>query len=173
MQSFAHLYTMDILGAQFRQTGYAVIWVGAIAAVFFQYPIGWLADKVSRRWLLIACVLTMMVSIFLFPLLIEGGRGPWWEPRALGLWTVVSVWGGSMGGIFTVGITLLGQRFSDVELVSANAMFSVLFGVGGLLGPFLAGTAMSAMGPVGFPLSLLVVVTVYAVFALYRQFTRR
>jgi MFS family permease len=173
MQSFAHLYTMDILGAQFRQTGYAVIWVGAIAAVFFQYPIGWLADKVNRRWLLIACVLTMMVSIFLFPLLIEGGRGPWWEPRALGLWTVVSVWGGSMGGIFTVGITLLGQRFRDVELVSANAMFSVLFGVGGLLGPFLAGTAMTAMGPAGFPSSLLAVVTVYAVFALYRQFTRR
>ncbi len=173
MQSFAHLYTMDILGAQFRQTGYAVIWVGAIAAVFFQYPIGWLADKVNRRWLLIACVLTMMVSIFLFPLLIEGGRGPWWEPRALGLWSVVSVWGGSMGGIFTVGITLLGQRFRDVELVSANAMFSVLFGVGGLLGPFLAGTAMSTIGPVGFPLSLLAVVAVYAVFALYRQFTRR
>ena len=173
MQSFAHLYTMDILGAQFRRTGYAVIWVGAIAAVFFQYPIGWLADKVSRSWLLIACVLTMMVSIFLFPLLIEGGRGPWWEPRALGLWTVVSVWGGSMGGIFTVGITLLGQRFRDVELVSANAMFSVLFGIGGLLGPFLAGTAMTAIGPVGFPSSLLAVVTVYAVFALYRQFIRR
>jgi MFS family permease len=173
MQSFAHLYTMDILGAQFRQTGYAVIWVGAIAAVFFQYPIGWLADKVNRRWLLIACVLTMMVSIFLFPLLIEGGRGPWWELRALGLWSVVSVWGGSMGGIFTVGITLLGQRFRDVELVSANAMFSVLFGIGGLLGPFLTGTAMSTIGPVGFPLSLLAVVAVYAVFALYRQFTRR
>jgi MFS family permease len=173
MQSFAHLYTMDILGAQFRQTGYAVIWVGAIAAVFFQYPIGWLADKLNRSWLLIACVLTMMVSIFLFPLLVEGGRGPWWEPRALGLWTVVSVWGGSMGGIFTVGITLLGQRFRDVELVSANAMFSVLFGVGGLLGPFLAGTAMSAMGPAGFPSSLLTAVAIYALFALYRQFSRR
>ena len=173
MQSFAHLYTMDILGAQFRQTGYAVIWVGAIAAVFFQYPIGWLADKVNRSWLLIACVLTMMVVIFLFPLLIEGGRGPWWQPRALALWTVVSIWGGSMGGIFTVGITLLGQRFRDVELVSANAMFSVLFGVGGLLGPFLAGTAMSAMGPAGFPSSLLAAVALYALFALYRQFTRR
>jgi len=173
MQSFAHLYTMDILGAQFRQTGYAVIWVGAIAAVFFQYPIGWLADKVNRRWLLIACVLTMMVSIFLFPLLVEGGRDPWWQPRALALWAAVSVWGGSMGGIFTVGITLLGQRFRDVELVSANAMFSVLFGVGGLLGPFLAGTAMSAMGPAGFPSSLLAAVAIYALFALYRQFTRR
>ncbi len=173
MQSFAHLYTMDVLGVQFRQTGYAVIWVGAVAAIFFQYPIGWLADAVNRSWLLIACVLAMMISIFLFPLLVEGGRDAWWKPQSLALWTVVSIWGGSMGGIFTVGITLLGERFRDVELVSANAVFSVLFGVGGLLGPFLAGTAMSAIGPAGFPLSLLVAVVAYALFALYRQFTRR
>ena len=172
MQSFAHLYTMDVLGAQFRQTGYAVIWVGSVAAVFFQYPIGWLADKVNRGWLLIVCVLALLVSIFLFPLLVEGGRDAWWQPQALALWAVVSVWGGSMGGIFTVGITLLGERFRDVELVSANAVFSVLFGVGGLLGPFLTGTAMSAIGPAGFPLSLLAAVVVYALFALYRQFTR-
>ncbi len=77
------------------------------------------------------------------------------------------------GGIFTVGITLLGQRFRDVELVSANAMFSVLFGVGGLFGPFLVGTAMSAIGPAGFPLSLLAVVAAYAMFALFRQLTRK
>ncbi len=172
MQSFAHLYTMDVLGAQFRQIGYAVIWVGSIAAVFFQYPIGWLADTVNRSWLLITCVLALMVSIFLFPLLIEGGRHPWWQPQALALWAVVSVWGGSMGGIFTVGITLLGERFRDAELLSANAVFSVLFGVGGLLGPFLVGTTMSVIGPAGFPLSLLAAVVIYALFALYRQFTR-
>jgi MFS family permease len=173
MQSFAHLYTMDVLGAQFRQTGYAVIWVGAVAAIFFQYPIGWLADKVNRNWLLIACVVTLMLSIFLFPFLVEGGRDAWWQPQALALWAVVSIWGGAMGGIFTVGITLLGERFRDVELVSANAVFSMLFGVGGLLGPFLAGTAMSEIGPAGFPLSLLGAVTAYALFALYRQFTRK
>ena len=173
MQSFAHLYTMDVLGAQFRQTGYAVIWVGAVAAIFFQYPIGWLADKVNRSWLLIACVVTLMLSIILFPLLVEGGRDAWWQPEALALWAVVSIWGGAMGGIFTVGIMLLGERFRDVELVSANAVFSVLFGVGGLLGPFLAGTAMNEIGPAGFPLSLLAAVAAYALFALYRQFTRK
>ena len=70
------------------------------------------------------------------------------------------------------GITLLGERFRDIELVSANAVFSVLFGIGGLLGPFMAGTAMSAIGPAGFPLSLLAAVVVYAVFALYRQLAR-
>ena len=173
MQSFAHLYTMDVLGAQFRQTGYAVSWVGAIAAVFFQYPIGWLADKFNRSWLLIVCVLALMVSIILFPVLVEGARDAWGQPQGLARWAVVSVWGGSMGGIFTVGITLLGERFRDIELVSANAVFSVLFGVGGMLGPFLAGTAMSAIGPAGFPLSLLAAVVGYALFALYRQFTRR
>jgi len=173
MQSFAHLYTMDVLGTQFRQTGYAVIWVGAVAAVFFQYPIGWLADKVNRSWLLIVCVLLLLISIFLFPLLIEGGRYPWWNPRALALWAVVTIWAGSMGGIFTVGITLLGERFRGVELVSANAVFSVLFGVGGLLGPFIVGTAMSTIGPSGFPLSLFFAVMIYALFALYRQLTRK
>jgi len=172
MQSFAHLYTMDVLGAQFRQTGYAVIWVGAVAAIFFQYPIGWLADKFNRHWLLILCVLILMLCILLFPLLITSGREAWWQPQTLALWTVVSIWGGAMGGIFTVGITLLGQRFRGVELVSANAVFSVLFGIGGLLGPFLAGTAMTAIGPAGFPLSLLGAVVLYALFAIYRQLAR-
>ena len=83
-----------------------------------------------------------------------------------------SVTGGSMGGIFTVGITLLGERFRDVELVSANAVFAVLFGVGGLLGPFMTGTAMSTMGPDGFRLSILAPVVIYGLFALYRQLTR-
>ena len=172
MQSFAHLYTMDVLGAQYRQTGYAVIWVGAVAAIFFQYPIGWLADKINRHWLLIFCVLMLMLSILLFPVLIEGSLADWWQPQALALWAVVSLWGGAMGGIFTVGITLLGQRFRGVELVSANAVFSVLFGVGGLLGPFIAGTAMTAIGPVGFPASLLAAVGLYTLFAVYRQLTR-
>ena len=111
--------------------------------------------------------------IFLFPLLIEGGRYPWWNPRALALWAVGTIWAGSMGGIFTVGITLLGERFRGVELVSANAVFSVLFGVGGLLGPFIVGTAMSTIGPSGFPLSLFFAVMIYALFALYRQLTRK
>ena len=65
--------------------------------------------------------------------------------------------------------TLLGQRFRGVELVSANAVFSVLFGVGGLLGPFIVGTAMTAIGPAGFPVSLVVAVGLYGLFSVYRR----
>ena len=66
-------------------------------------------------------------------------------------------WGGAMGATFTVGLTLVGERFRDVELVAPNAVHSLLFGLGGLAGPFLASVAMDRFGPPGFPASLFAV----------------
>ena len=172
IQSFAHLYTMDVLGADYRATGYAVIWVGAVGAIFFQYPVGWLADRFDRGWLLVACVATTTAAMALFPWLLPGAAGPWWSPAALALWSVVVAWGGTMGATFTVGLTLLGERFRDVELVAANAVYSLLFGLGGLAGPFLAGAAMDRFGPPGFPASLIAVAALYTLFAAWRQATR-
>ena len=173
MQSFAHLYTMDVLGQEFRQIGYAVIWVGSLGAIFFQFPAGWLADKMDRGWLLVICVFVLLLALAAFPFLIEGGLKPWWTLDGLMLWGVISVWGGTMGAIFTVGITLLGERFKSVELVAANAVFSLFFGIGGMVGPLMVGTAMEEIGPSGFPLSLVIVVLIYGVFATYRQMTRK
>ena len=172
IQSFAHLYTMDVLGLDFRATGYAVIWVGSVGAIFFQYPAGWLADRVDRGWLLVACVAISSTAIVLFPGLLPAAAGPWWSPSALMLWGVVVAWGGTMGATFTVGLTLVGERFRNVELVAANAVFALLFGLGGLAGPFLAGAAMERFGPPGFPVSMLAVTILYTVFAAYRQATR-
>ena len=77
-----------------------------------------------------------------------------------------------MGATFTVVLTLVGERFRDVELVAANAVYALLFGLGGLAGPFLAGAAMDRFGPPGFPASLFAVAALYAVFAAWRQATR-
>ena len=172
IQSFAHLYTMDVLGLDFRATGYAVIWVGAVGAIFFQYPAGWLADRIDRGWLLVGCVAIAAAAMALFPWLLPGATGLWWTPAALALWAVVVIWGGTMGATFTVGLTLVGERFRDMELVTANAVFSLLFGLGGLAGPFLVGAAMDRFGPPGFPTSMFSVAVLYALFAAYRQATR-
>jgi len=172
VQSFAHLYTMDMLGREHRDVGYAVIWVASVGAIFFQYPVGWLADKVDRGWLLVGCVGVLFVMICLLPVLIEGGAQPWWTPPALALWASLVVWGGAMGATFTVGITLLGQRFRGVDLVAANAVFSLLFGVGGLMGPFMAGSAMEHFGSQAYPALLATTVLAYTLFAAYRQWIR-
>ena len=75
-------------------------------------------------------------------------------------------------GTFIVGLTLPGERFRDVELVAANAVFALLFGLGGFAGPFLAGAAMDCFGPPGFPAALIAVAALYTVFAAWRQATR-
>ena len=172
LQSFAHLYTMDRLGSQYREIGYAVIWVGSIAAIFFQFPIGWLADRFDRGWLLVVCVTVMAIAVGCFPLVLDGALAPIGSWQWCLVWTVVAFWGGTMAGVFTVGITLLGERFREIELIAANAVFTLLFGLGGILGPFMVGTAMGHFGPRGFPLSLVAVISVYALFAAYRQATR-
>ena len=173
LQSFAHLYTMDVLGGEFRQTGYAVIWVGSVGAIFFQYPVGWLADRVHRGWLLVCCVFIIVASLASLPWLLHGGTGPWWSGAGLLLWSVIVIWGGAMGAVFTVGITLLGQRFRSVDLVAANAVFSLLFGIGGMVGPLMVGMSMDEFGPHAFVGSMVIVVIIYGLFAAYRQLSRR
>ncbi len=172
MQSFAHLYTMSVLGDEFRQTGYAVIWVGSVGAIFFQYPVGWLADRVHRGWLLVACVMVIALTMSSLPWLIHAGTAPWWSPDGLLLWAVIVLWGGAMGAVFTVGITLLGQRFRSVDLVAANAVFALLFGVGGMAGPLLVGMSMDEFGPHSFVVSMVCTVVIYGLFAAWRQFRR-
>ena len=173
LQSFAHLYTMDVLGEEFRQTGYGVIWVGSVGAIFFQYPVGWLADRVHRGWLLVGCVFVIAACLAPLPWLLHGGTGPWWSGPGLLLWSVIVVWGGAMGAVFTVGITLLGQRFRSVDLVAANAVFSLLFGIGGMVGPLMVGMSMEEFGPHGFVGSLIIAVILYGCFAAARQLIRR
>ena len=173
LQSFAHLYTMDVLGEEFRQAGYGVIWVGSVGAIFFQYPVGWLADRVHRGWLLVGCVFVIAACLAPLPWLLHGGAGPWWTGPGLLLWSVIVLWGGAMGAVFTVGITLLGQRFRSVDLVAANAVFSLLFGIGGMAGPLMVGMSMDEFGPHGFVGSLFIAVILYGCFAAARQFARR
>lgn len=173
LQSFAHLYTMDVLGEEFRQAGYGVIWVGSVGAIFFQYPVGWLADRVHRGWLLVGCVFVIAACLAPLPWLLHGGAGPWWTGPGLLLWSVIVLWGGAIGAVFTVGITLLGQRFRSVDLVAANAVFSLLFGIGGMAGPLMVGMSMDEFGPHGFVGSLFIAVILYGCFAAARQFARR
>ena len=170
--SFGHLYTMDVIGDEFRAVGYAMIWVGAASGIFSQYPAGWLADKFDRGWLMVIFVTAMALMIGLVPLTIGGAAHAWWTPAGLAFWAVICLWGGTMAAADTVAITLLGERFKGVGLVTANAAFSVLFGIGGMIGPSLVGTTMDHFGPGGFPGSLLLVAVAFGLFCVYRQFTR-
>ncbi len=126
-----------------QHTAVVMLSVFVAGNLVFQLPIGWLADKVDRRLLLMACAAI-------------GIAGPAALPFVLGepllLWPLLFVWGGTVVGLYTVGLTLLGERFRAVDLATANVAFITVFEVGGIAGPAAAGGAMDAWGAHGLVL---------------------
>ncbi|MDA1310593.1 MAG: MFS transporter, partial [Proteobacteria bacterium] len=74
--------------------------------LLFQVPIGWLADRINLRLLLLACAAVAIVA----PFLIAGVIG---APVVLAIF--MALWGGAVFAFYTVGITMLGQRFQAGE----------------------------------------------------------
>lgn len=103
-------------------------------AILLQLPIGWLADRLDRRRMLIALSALSALGALVWPLAMHHS----------GLaFALLFSWGGVFVGIYTVAITLVGERFKGSELTGAYAVLSVGWGAGALLGPSLGGIAMT------------------------------
>ena len=100
-----------------------------IGDAVLQLPIGALADRLSRPALFSGCALVLLCSSLAIPLLLH-------TPAIWPLWVV---FGASAGGLFTLSLILIGERYRDNALVRANAHVAQLWGIGCLLGPLLAG----------------------------------
>jgi len=141
---------------------HAALVVTAIAggAILFQYPIGWLADRMDRRKLLALC------AGF-------GVAGAALAPFAVGshtlFYALLFVWGGVILGIYSVGLTLLGERFKGASLASANAAFVMAYCMGLLVGPAAEGAALDAWNPHGLIAVLAAISAAYLAFLLVRR----
>jgi MFS family permease len=113
--------------------------------VLMQYPIGWSADFLSRRPVLVACALITVAGSLALPFAIT---------TTVMLWPLLFLWGAAAFGGYTVALAELGDRFSGSMLLAGNAAFAMMWGVGGLVGTPIAGGAMDVFGPNGLPVSL-------------------
>ena len=117
----------------------------AIGNVLFQLPIGWLADRWSRSGTcLLLCGLTVAGAAALPLAADEQGL----------LWPLLFLWGSAAYGVYTLALVQLGDRFRGALLLAGNAAFALVWGLGGLVGPPLAGLFMDTLGPDGLPLLL-------------------
>ena len=69
--------------------------------------------------------------------------------------------GGVEGMIYAMGVILLGQRFSGVELATASVVFTSMWGVGTLIGPGFVGVGMDLFGAQVMPYLIAVLYGVY------------
>ncbi len=134
--------------------------VMAAGNVLLQYPVGMLADIADKRILLIVFALGISCFTALFPFVLHDA----WL-----LWPVLFLWGGIMGGIYTCGLSQIGQRFRPSELAPANATFIFIYEFGHLIGPPAAGYAMILWNPHGLIVFCVAGGLLFAVFATVRH----
>ncbi|RUM99922.1 MFS transporter [Pseudaminobacter arsenicus] len=156
---------LPVFGAGYGLTAAALAaLITALSAgnILLQIPLGLAAERFGGRAMVVACALTTAICALLLPSLI---LTPF-------IWPLLTVMGGVGYGIYTMALVELGGRFKGLALVAGNAAFALMWGLGGMIGPPVAGSLMQAVGPVGLPLVIAGLTGALVGFALYRAARR-
>lgn len=141
------------------------IFVAAIytGGLFFQYPIGWLSDRMDRRQLIagvaLACGATAFLAAFA-PL-----------PFA-GLAVVAVLIGGLANPLYALLLAHTNDFLKSDDMAGASGGLLFINGVGAVAGPLAIGWLMGAMGPGGYFVFVGALCVLLAAYALWRM-TRR
>ena len=126
----------------------------AVGSMALQYPIGWLADRVSNY----------AIAAAMGAVLLAGSAAlPWALPLPAISVVFMFFYGGALGALYTISLVLLGRQFRGADLSAASAMLAVMFCIGSFIWPSAGGAAMDRFGGDAMPVSLVVA---YALFLL-------
>ena len=126
----------------------------AVGSMALQYPIGWLADRVSNY----------AIAAAMGAALLAGSAAlPWALPLPTISIVFMFFYGGALGALYTISLVLLGRQFKGADLSAASAMLAIMFCVGSFIWPSAGGAAMDRFGGGAMPVSLIVA---YALFLL-------
>ncbi|MBM3490436.1 MAG: MFS transporter [Alphaproteobacteria bacterium] len=128
--------------------------------VVLQLPVGWLADKLDRRRLLLALTLVGAAGAAALPYVVG---------HAWALWPVLFLWSGLFMSVYTIVLAMLGQRLRGAALMTGTAAMGVAWGAGGLLGPAAGGLAMDLWDPHGLAVAMAAGCLVFALFVVLRR----
>ncbi len=158
---FLALFPIYALHSGLDEESVARLIATAIAgAIACQYGIGWLCDRLAPRPVLIGCTVTAMSCALALPFVI----GTAWATVP-----VLILWVAAMDGFFTIGMVMMGRRYKNIDLLAANTVFVVMFGLGSTMGPSVGGAAMDLWDPHGMVAVVVIVCLAYLPFAARRD----
>ncbi len=127
-----------------------ILGVAIIGNALMQLPIGMLADKWSRMGVIVlSAVITAILAMSMI-----------WTIDSWLIWPVMLVLGTTAFAIYTVALAILGDNFEGPDLIAGSAAFAAMWGIGGLLGPPIAGAATDAFGIDAIPVTISLVYVV-------------
>jgi MFS family permease len=127
-------------------TASTILGLGIVGNMLFQYAVGMISDRWSRLGVVvISAILTIALSLSLI-----------WLVHTPLLPLAVIVLGTSAFAVYVVALTVSGDAFRGADLIACSAAFSAMWGMGGLIGPSLAGASIDAFGINAMPVVLAV-----------------
>ena len=149
----------DRIGLEHAALG-GMMLAAAAGALVLQLVVGWSADRLGARRMLTL----IAASITILPLL-----GIWAGADLRFLLPIVFLQAGISSGLYTVGLALIGERFTGGAIAAANAAFVFTYGMGSIVGPPAGGITMDAVGPWGFLAVMSAIGAAYLAFLLLRR----
>ena len=136
----------------------ALMLVVALGSMAFQWPLGWVSDKRSRRRAILwsigtAAFVAALIAMF--------------RPSGPALYVLIFFYGGFGMPLYSLSVALANDQFEPQEMVRAAGAIVIYYGIGNVLGPVLGSQFMQWIGPAGLFLAMtLVMVALLAFLAL-------
>jgi MFS family permease len=132
----------------------------SLGSMAFQWPLGWISDKKSRRYAILwsiasAAILAALIAVF--------------RPAGGMLYVLVFLFGGFGMPLYSLSVALANDQFEPHEMVRAAGAIVIYYGVGSVFGPVLASQFMRWVGPEGLFLFMTAVLVLLLAFVLVRM----
>jgi MFS family permease len=159
---FAALY-LDING--FSSSGIATLMMcGTLGGLILQFPIGRLSDFIDRR-----IVMAMLGGAGLLLAIVAAS----WMPVApLALGALYFCFGATLHPSYALNVAYANDHAGQSSRVSLSSTMLVIYGIGSITGPFVAGFAINAFGYRALFIWLAVGYLIYFLFPLWRMTKR-
>lgn len=131
-----------------------------IGGLLAQFPIGALADRVSRVAILYGLAVAFIALSLLLPILLA---------NVFAAYAAAFLIGAVILGFYTIGLTIIGERVGAADLAAVNAGYIVSYQTGAVIGPIAAGAAMTAAPVLGFVATVVALMTASTIALLVLQ----
>jgi MFS family permease len=158
-------FSLGPLFAQERglDTGEIAIFMasGTLGGFLMAWPLGWLSDRLDRRLVVIGAAAVAAVGLLVMMAIVPQGAYAW------KLYVCVAVFGATIIPTYSIIIAHVNDAVAEVEFVAAAGGLLLVQGIGAVVGPLIAGLAMSA-SPRGLSYTLVVAQILIAAWGVYR-----
>lgn len=127
-------------------TASTMLGFGVIGCALFFFPMGWLGDHWSRSKVIMCnSAITITCCLLLGPFI-----NSWIA------WPLIVLLASTAFGVYVVALAATGDVFKGADIIASSSATAAMWGIGGLIGPPVAGAAIDAFGVDAMPYTLAV-----------------